>query len=122
MKKQIRIGVFETNSSSTHSLTIVSSSEYYDWTSGKVLFNNNSQQPFVTQEEAIALMKVQTWRRDIPNFDKMDEDELVEELRDNGFYTYQGYQDTYKYLEYFDQHHTTKGGEELVAFGNFGHD
>ena len=35
MKKQIRIGVFESNSSSTHSLTIVSEDEFKKWKNGE---------------------------------------------------------------------------------------
>ena len=38
MKRQIRRGVFETNSSSTHSITMCSGEEYDKWCSGKLLF------------------------------------------------------------------------------------
>ena len=38
--KQIRRNVFETNSSSTHSLTMCSKSQFEDWKAGKVLFND----------------------------------------------------------------------------------
>ena len=38
MKRQIRRGVFETNSSSTHSLTMCSEEEFEAWKRGEVLF------------------------------------------------------------------------------------
>lgn len=37
--KQIRKNVFETNSSSTHTLAICTEDEYKDWKYGKLLFN-----------------------------------------------------------------------------------
>ena len=37
--KQIRKNVFETNSSSTHTLAICTEDEYKDWKDGKLLFN-----------------------------------------------------------------------------------
>ena len=41
MKRQIRRGVFETNSSSTHSLTMCSEEEFEQWKNGKVLFDED---------------------------------------------------------------------------------
>lgn len=37
--QQIRKNVFETNSSSTHTLAICTEDEYKDWQNGKLLFN-----------------------------------------------------------------------------------
>lgn len=37
--KTIRMGVFETNSSSTHSLCILTKQEYQDWQDGKVVLD-----------------------------------------------------------------------------------
>ena len=39
MKRQVRQGVFETNSSSTHSLTICTENEYDKWKKGELLFD-----------------------------------------------------------------------------------
>lgn len=39
MKRQIRRGVFETNSSSTHSLTMCSEEEFEKWKNGEILFD-----------------------------------------------------------------------------------
>ena len=54
MKRQIRIGVFETNSSSTHSLTMCSRDDYEKWEKGEILLNENwhIEKQFVTKEEA----------------------------------------------------------------------
>ena len=37
MKQQIRIGVFETNSSSTHALSVVEQEDYEQWKNGKLV-------------------------------------------------------------------------------------
>lgn len=39
MKKQIRRGVFETNSSSVHSLTMCTSSDYDKWKNGELVWS-----------------------------------------------------------------------------------
>ena len=39
MKRQIRRGVYETNSSSTHSLTMCSKEEFEQWKNGELLFD-----------------------------------------------------------------------------------
>ena len=39
MKQQIRKGVFETNSSSVHCMTMCSRSTYDDWKDGKLIYN-----------------------------------------------------------------------------------
>lgn len=38
--RQIRKNVFETNSSSTHSLTMCTKEEYDNWKNGKLLFDS----------------------------------------------------------------------------------
>ena len=48
MKRQIRRGVFETNSSSTHSLTMCSEEEFEAWKRGEVLFQEWGSENFVS--------------------------------------------------------------------------
>ena len=50
MKKQIRHSVFETNSSSTHSLTICSKEKFEAWKRGDVLFDQWSEEFIKTVE------------------------------------------------------------------------
>lgn len=40
MKRQIRRGVYETNSSSTHSLTMCSEEEFEQWKNGELFLMN----------------------------------------------------------------------------------
>ena len=83
MKRQIRRGVFETNSSSTHSLTIVSQEEYDKWKKGEML--------------------IHAWDEELISKDDIPEDKL-------GYYiTYDKYWDNCD-LETFEQTYTTKSG------------
>ena len=43
MKTQIRRSIFETNSSSTHSITMVSGSEYDKWKNGELLYDIDNE-------------------------------------------------------------------------------
>ena len=95
MKRQIRRGVFETNSSSTHSLTIVSQEDYYKWKKGEMLIHK--------------------WDDDLISKEDIAEDKL------NYYKTYDEYWEDSD-LETFEQTFTTKGGEKIVAFGEFGYD
>ena len=115
--KQIRRGVFETNSSSTHSITICMKDEYDRWRSGKLLLDGETG--FVTVEQAIQMLREDRWYKG-PDPATLSEDQLFETLANNEFYTW----DTYgnKYLEFYSDEYTTPSGETVVAFGEYGFD
>lgn len=116
----IRRGVFETNSSSTHSITLCSKDEYDKWEKGELILNESysAEEQFITRAEAIELLKKSKYYSDI-NFE--DEDELSEALRNNDLYTSDGYFG-HTDLETFEETFTTKSGETVVAFGKYGYD
>lgn len=122
MKIQVRRGVFETNSSSTHSLTMCSKSDYDRWVSGELLLNNSwgldLKGDFVTREVAIEAVKNSRYCPD--DLDFSDEDEVNEQLREHDLYAYEYWGS--EYLESFHSTFTTKTGEEIVAFGEYGYD
>lgn len=95
MKQQIRYGVFETNSSSVHSLTIVSKEEFEKFKKGKLILDR--------------------W-----NDTLVEVSNETEENEDGDYETY----DNLGGNEYetFVQNYTTKNGDEIVAFGYYGHD
>jgi hypothetical protein len=49
MKRQIRLGVFETNSSSTHAVVILTDNEYSDYCSGNLMISRNGE--IITKQE-----------------------------------------------------------------------
>lgn len=93
--KQIRNGVFETNSSSTHSLTIASQEEYDKWEKGELLIDSDSMK-FINASEK--------------DKQKYPEDYL----------TYDEYYEDME-METFEESHTTKSGDKIVVFGHYGY-
>lgn len=118
MKRVIRRGVFETNSSSTHSITITQKEEYEKWEQGKLLLADGN---FITKEEAIKELKGDKWfiQRN-PNFDFNDKEALNNILRDYEYQTCDQYFDDDE-LETFEKTYTTKNGDTVVAFGKYGY-
>lgn len=117
MKRVIRRGVFETNSSSTHSITMCSEEEYDKWEKDETLLDEFNEQ-FLTKEEAIKRLKNDECYKDL---DFTDDDAVDEALRDEGLYTSDRYFDD-EYLESYERTYTTKNGEKVVAFGKYGMD
>ena len=116
--KSIRIGVFETNSSSTHSLTICSKAEYEAWKNGDVLFSIVSKK-FMTMDEVKA-----EWEKDTENSRKKgySYSETIEEyIEENRIVTADSYDDAVN-QETFERHYKTLSGDEIVAFGYYGYD
>lgn len=91
--KQIRQSIFETNSSSTHSITIASKKDFDDWVSGRVVFKRYEKDKFV----------------------ELKNDEKESDFSCESF-------DRYKSTDtsYFEKHFTTESGDKIVAFGTYG--
>lgn len=125
MKKIIRNGVFESNSSSTHSLTMCMKSDYDKWCNGELLlaedtlgFNPKIEKKFVTKEEAIYLL--QTCYKYLPEDIDWNNDDMVSEVvREAGFRDFE-YEN--EYLEWYCDEFTTPSGETVVAFGEYGNE
>ena len=135
MKRQVRRGAFETNSSSTHALVICSEEEFNAWERGELLFDEWGDK-FVS---AIKLSDREKRRaeEDYENnkteFQK-DWEDLSENAKlkyyakfatDNGIIngnikTYREYMEDYD-LETFVQRYTSKSNDKIVAFGKYGY-
>lgn len=99
--EQVRQGIFETNSSSTHSLTMCTGSDYEKWKNGELIYDYYNDEL-------------------VPVTDKIRE---LKEDGDDEYVTYENFQDwSYMDLESFESRFTTPGGEEVVAFGYYGYD
>ena len=123
MKRQIRRGVFETNSSSVHSLTMCSYEDYEKWEKGEVLFWENEEE-FGTREEIIEKMKNLKWYNGSLRYSNVDwnnEDEVNDIFSDERVQTCEEYFNN-EYFETYEDTYTTPNGEKVVAFGYYGHD
>lgn len=119
--KQIRRGVFETNSSSTHSLTMMMKSDYDRWHKEELYlykdgwgweFSKPIENHLYTREEAIEFTKNNKFYK---NEEKIDD----EALKDVGFISWDD--EGSDYLEGFYKEFTTPSGETVVAFGEYGY-
>lgn len=93
MKVQIRRGLFETNSSSVHSITIVPESEIDKWREGKLFFSYD-------EGRLIPISEIENYDPDwISNFEDFGDE-----------------------YETFFEKYTSPSGDKIVAFGYYGHD
>ena len=125
---QIRRNVFETNSSSTHSITMCTMDDYNKFMQYKVYLVDrcSSPKPMMTFDEVIEFLRSKSFMdadaeatvREMYNND--DTEGVGDYLRDYDVYDC----DTYDrdYLEDFYEEFTTPGGETIVAFGQYGYD
>lgn len=133
---QVRQGVFETNSSSTHSITIASQSDFDKWKNGEVYLNDgwwsdkindpNKNKTFLTVDEAVNLVKA--WKDvygddddDAVDYDSMDILEKEEKIEAYEIYTFEDYFSK-SWLETYEERYTTEHGDDVVAFGYYGYD
>ena len=128
--RQIRLGVFETNSSSIHSLTMCMADDFDKWRSGDLFWDRWSDK-FVSKD--VVENGLEDYRNDFikehPDYIKGDEEwednfnRYLSYNYDKQFYTYEEFND-YDFLEYetFVDHYTTPKGERVVSFGYYGHD
>ena len=110
--KVIRRGVFETNSSSTHSITMCTKEDYDKWENGELLLNKWDE-CFITREEAIIKLR--------NDYKDLSDDELNDILDEEDWYSYKRFWDDCEY-ETFKNTYKTKSGEEIIAFGYYGND
>lgn len=122
MKRQIRQSVFETNSSSTHSITMMMKSDYDRWHKEQLYlysggygweFSKPVENQLYTRDEAVAFAKINRWYKDREEFSD-------ETLKDIGFISWDD--EGNEYLEGFYEEFTTPSGETIVAFGEYGYD
>jgi len=95
MKKNIRFNVFETNSSSVHSLCICTEEEFDAWKKGKLYYDS--------------------WN------DKFIKNSVNEWDEDNQTYE-DFFEESWSYLETYEEHFTTPSGDKMVVFGRYGRD
>lgn len=123
MKMQIRRGVFETNSSSVHSITMCTGSGFDRWTDGELLFWEDEKK-FGTREEIIEDLKKSTWydgKLRYPDINWDDKDQVSDIFNDENIKTFNQYFQN-DWFETYWEAYTTPGGENVVAFGYYGHD
>lgn len=121
--KLIRRGTFETNSSSTHSITMCKESDFDKWKNGEMYWDRWNES-LVSKEEVekeMAKLK-EEFISEHPDYDEDDidwEEQLEDYLNsDKEYYTYEEF-NNYDYIEYETFEDSYDG---VVAFGYYGMD
>lgn len=104
MKRQIRKGVFETNSSSVHSLCLCTNDEYDKWMAGEYVYNHYN-------EELVPIT---------PEVKKEMEEEKNSRWKD--YLTYDEFFDGYYIGHETFEEHKYIDGKKIIAFGYHGYD
>ena len=134
--RQVRFGVFETNSSSTHSLTFCTQEEFDKWVSGKILFDKWNEQFIknrsLTDEEQDASKEYYNQSKTIywKDWEQLSDEEIqswnMKYLKrhddDNSIQSYLDWCNDNYSLESFVEHYTSPSGDKIVAFGKYGND
>lgn len=105
--KTVRRGVFETNRSSTHSLTIAPLEDYESFREGKMWYYEGK---LISKDEIISMMENQS------------EDDFEKYRRDNYIMNYDEY--SYKEMDFesYYSKYVSKSGDVIVVFGYYGQD
>ena len=117
----VRRGVFETNSSSTHSLTMCSESDYDKWKKGELLFDNWNDE-FITKEEYKKIYEEEK-RKYLEKYSNKTEEDFEDYFNDDeNYYNFDEFWNRYDYdYETFSDSYTTSSGEKVIAFGYYGY-
>lgn len=122
MKFTIRRAVFETNSSSVHSLSMASGDEYERFKNGE-LYIDRYHLDFCTKEQYIEENKNRLSKEEIEEILKCEDDHELRELTDGDLCTYDIFWDYVgEVFETFERTYETKNGDTVVAFGYYGYD
>lgn len=120
MKRQVRIGVFETNSSMTHAIAMCTDSDYQRWANGEVYWNR-----YVWGDEPTMISKEEVEAELMADYEKFKDEDYYDSFDDyaksEGYISYEAWLRD-EYLETFHKLFNTPSGELIHAFGSYGED
>ena len=122
MKNQIRKSVFETNSSSVHSLTMCSGDEWDRWVNEEIYFDKVKQRFVGENQFVLKARKCQSYEEAWGLSLSDRENEFYEDCY-HRYLTYDEFND-YSYIsnDTFHESYITAKGETVIAFGYYGYD
>lgn len=105
---KVRQGTFETNSSSTHSITMCMESDFKKWKNGEMYWDRWNDS--LISKDEVEKENDEEWKEKLEDY--------IEDYSD--YYTYEDFNN----LEYetYEDTFKTPNGEEVIAFGYYGYD
>lgn len=134
MKRQIRYGIFESNSSTTHCIWMTSREKYEKYEQGGYLYDGSSygwknkeaapkKGEIYSRKEVIEMIKNNYEDYEPFNEDEMDEDEIIDcwdEIISETEFISEEILENQQFETFYDSYRTPSG-EEVVAFGYYGY-
>lgn len=127
--RTIRYNTFETNSSSTHCITMLDKSDYDHWTNEEIFIDINDGNKVYDLKDVYELLKL---KYNYQGFESYSEVNLFidEVIANNNWYRYDcevpisfdKYCEMYDSLEMDTGYFRTKNGDEVVAICHYGYD
>lgn len=133
MKRKIRRGVWESNSSTEHVFTMMMKDDYKRWQSSDLYFYKggydyqykNDIQPvkggLYTKDEVLNFIKNSKWFSE-EELNEYDEDDIDFYLDENGFISSAFYNEDERIGDSFVEEFNTPNGETVIAFGGIMYD
>lgn len=136
MKKQIRRGTFETNSSSTHSISICTEDEFTKWKNGELLYDEETEEfvptNLLSDEDKLYAKEDYEIKKD--EYSK-DWDDLSDDTKEKYYHkyakenwvdtvglTYEDWLNENSCFETYTYRYKTEHNDKIVAFGYYGND
>ena len=125
---KIRYGVFETNSSSTHSLCIAQNDEIDKLQRNELLVNLTWDQKgyLISYEDALKKLEETIneyhYEEDREILNSGNQEEIYRLLYEYDIAERLDYYLQSEYLESYEESFTTKNGDRILIFGRYGHD
>ena len=116
MKRTIRLCTFETNSSSVHTLQILTKDDYDKWKNGGYLDEWNNE--VYSKEEALELIKEDLNKEEFKEITNYSKEEFDREMEEWGLELYETYGGPY--YEDYEKSFTTPSGDNMIVFGYYG--
>lgn len=120
---KVRRGVFETNSSSTHTMTMCDDDTYTKWMNNEIYWDNDND-VLVKEDEMFAEIAESYGDDAVTELKAMreqSEETFLDSLAEYSYYTRKSFREAHTY-EHFHDKFVTAGGETVHTFGWYGED
>lgn len=119
---KVRCGVFETNSSSVHSMIMCNDKEYKKL-DNRELFIHPWNESLMTFDEVVSRYYKDCSRYEAEQFKQMPREEQIKVIEECDIaYSLEGWLHRHEYCESFEQTYQTGSGEIIHAVGYYGND
>lgn len=120
---KVRRSVFETNSSSTHTMTMCDDNTYTKWMNNEIYWDNDND--VIVKEDEMFAEIAEGYGDDavteLREMREQGEETFLDSLAEYSYYTRESFRESHTY-EHFHDKFVTASGETVHTFGWYGED